>query len=140
MKLRIKNNRPAPYGVEKVGGGYEFIQAGKTRVVDAANPSPLYDKEFLDVEAEDSEVEAMPAKLKAKAEKPIVPSVDEVLGAEVADEAFTGFLDRSIPLIVEDLPKQGLADLRRILRDEKKGKSRKGLVAAIEEEIASRSK
>lgn len=69
MKLRITNNRQGPYGVEKVGGGYEFIQPGKTRTVDAANPSALYGKDFLVVEATDSEVAPPPASLKAKAKR-----------------------------------------------------------------------
>jgi hypothetical protein len=86
MKLRIKNNRQAPYGVEIVGGGYEFIQPGKTKVVDAANPSALYGKDFLEVEAADSEVTAPPASLKAKAEKPAILDVEEVLKAEVVEE------------------------------------------------------
>lgn len=36
-KVAIRNNRQAPYGVEKVGGGYVFVAPGKTRVVDAAH-------------------------------------------------------------------------------------------------------
>lgn len=69
MKLRITNNRQAPYGVEQSGGGYAFIQPGKTRTVDVANPGPLYGKDFLDVEAMDSEVAAPPASLTAKAKR-----------------------------------------------------------------------
>lgn len=103
MKLRIKNNRPADYGVEQVGGGYTFIPPGKTRVVDAANPSAIYAKEFLVVEAEDSEVTTPPKSLSAKVrgdgtgkalppasdekrEAPPILDVDEALSAEVVTE------------------------------------------------------
>lgn len=67
MKLKVTNNRQAPYGIEQVGGGFIFVQPGDTRLVDAANPGPLYDKPFLYVEAADSEVTAPPSTIKAVA-------------------------------------------------------------------------
>jgi hypothetical protein len=55
-----------------------------------------------------------------------------------ADEAFAGFLDRSIPVISADLA--GLSDpmLASYLKAEMKGKSRRGLISAIEAEQAAR--
>lgn len=67
MKLRVTNNRKAPYGIEEVGGGFKFVDPGETRAVDAVNPGPLYRMRDLVVEAADSEVADMPASLKAKA-------------------------------------------------------------------------
>jgi hypothetical protein len=56
-----------------------------------------------------------------------------------ADEAFAGFLDRSIPLIAEDLPSVGDTMLKAYLEAEKKGKSRRGLIAAIDAEMERRA-
>ncbi len=55
-----------------------------------------------------------------------------------ADEAFTGFLDRSIPAIAAELSGLGDTMLRSYLRAEKAGKSRKGLIAAMEAELEAR--
>lgn len=84
-RLRITNNRRAPYGVETVDGTYDFIPPGKTRTVDAGDAGALYQKDFLVVEAEDSEVTAPPASLKAKARAPVL-DVEEVLEAEVVEQ------------------------------------------------------
>jgi hypothetical protein len=81
MKLRITNNRKAPHGVEQVSGSFFFIPPGKTRVVDAANPGPLYDREGLDVEAEDNQITAPSASMKAR-----VLGVDEALTAKVVEK------------------------------------------------------
>lgn len=66
MKLRITNERKAPYGVEQVGGGFAFVQPGETRTIDAVNPAPLYRLDGISVEAADSEVTEIPPRLKAK--------------------------------------------------------------------------
>lgn len=69
MRLKITNNRQGAYGVEQVGGGFVFIEPGATRTVDAVNPRTLYKKDFLDVEAAQSEVSAPPPTMKAAAAK-----------------------------------------------------------------------
>jgi hypothetical protein len=55
------------------------------------------------------------------------------------DDAFDGFLDRSIPQIAADLEKLDEPALRDQLEAEKKGKSRKGLIAAMEAELEARN-
>jgi hypothetical protein len=67
-------------------------------------------------------------------------SVMERVGAATptADEAFAGFLDRSIPKIAGDLPGVGDGMLKAYLEAEKKGKSRRGLIVAIEAELEAR--
>lgn len=127
MKLRITNNRKGPYGVETVnGGGYRFIQPGQTRTVDAANPRQVEGEEGLDVETI-ADVAAPPESLKSKA------------GAVGKADAFSGFLDRSIPLIAADLPKQTDEGLTQLRSAEEAGKSRKGVLEAIDAEIEARS-
>lgn len=54
------------------------------------------------------------------------------------DDAFVGFLDRSIPQIAAELEKLDEPALRDQLEAEKKGKSRKGLIAAMEAELEAR--
>lgn len=56
-----------------------------------------------------------------------------------ADNTFTGFLDRSVADISADLEKQDTAALNRYLAAERRGKSRKTLVAAIEAELDGRT-
>lgn len=67
MKLTIKNNAKAPYGIEKVGGGYVFVPPGETRDVDAANPDAMYARSFLDVCAVDYKAGPIPARLAQQA-------------------------------------------------------------------------
>jgi hypothetical protein len=67
LKLTIKNNAKAPYGVEKVGGGYVFIPPGEERIVEAANPDAMYSRSFLDVCAVDYKAGPIPAKLAQQA-------------------------------------------------------------------------
>ncbi len=125
-KVRVKNNRQAPYGIETVGGRYRFIEPGEERTVDAANLAGL--KAAPDIETEvANDMAPPPASLRDKAAK---------VGAE---EPFAGFLDRSVPAITGDLSGQPIERLNAILAAEKAGKSRKTLVPAIEAEIEARS-
>lgn len=134
MKVRITNNRKSPYGVEKVGGGYVFIQPGTERTVDAANLRSIEAASDIETEIVNA-LKAPPASLARKVRDIQAPA--ESL-TEMVNEDFSGFLDRSIPAIREDLAGESVASLRAIRRDEAKGKSRKGLLSAIDEEIASR--
>jgi hypothetical protein len=59
--------------------------------------------------------------------------------ARAPEDTFTGFLDRSVKAIADDLAAQPTDQLERLLRDERRGKSRKSLIPLIEAEIASRS-
>lgn len=126
MKTRVTNNRTAPFGVERVTGGYVFIQPGETRTVNAANPRGL--ERATDIDAEIiTDLAAPPDSLKGKA------------SAVGKTDAFAGFLDRSIPLIADDLPKQTDEGLQQLRKDEEAGKSRKGVLAAIDAELEARS-
>jgi nucleoid-associated protein YgaU len=57
---------------------------------------------------------------------------------KTAEEAFSGFLDRPIAAISDDLPDQTDAQLRAYLAAERNGKSRKGLISAINAELDGR--
>ena len=72
--------------------------------------------------------------------KPPPPEVQKQIGTTTptADERFAGFLDRSIPTIAGELAGLSEAELRAYLKAEEGGKSRKGLIAAMEAEIDAR--
>lgn len=67
-KVRVTNNSKAPYGVEKVGGGYRFLDPGEERVIDAANIPALQLRTDLVIEIH-ADVGAPPPTLAAKAEE-----------------------------------------------------------------------
>lgn len=58
--------------------------------------------------------------------------VKEVLAGE------PNLLDRSIPVIIRELPSLSGEELNALHQNERNGKSRKGLIAAIEDEKANR--
>ena len=66
--VTITNNGEAPYGAEKVGGGYVWIKPGATKTLDAANipAMKLRDDLTLDI---DAKLDAPPASLTAKAQE-----------------------------------------------------------------------
>lgn len=66
------------------------------------------------------------------------PEIHKPFGATDAPE--NEFLSRTAKLIIEDLPALNPDELAAYLADEKAGKNRDGVVAAIEKEIASRHK
>lgn len=65
------------------------------------------------------------------------PEIHQLFGVDTKENEF---LTRTAKLILEDLPALNAEELTAYLADEKAGKNRDGVVAAIEKEIAARSK
>lgn len=102
----------------------------------------LRDGSYVLVEAggEVSIAEGKIARLAPGLVRESVPPPPAKLQARALDAAFSGFLDRAAPLIVADLAGVSDDDLRGYRAAESGGKSRKGLIAAIDAEIEARRK
>lgn len=82
-------------------------------------------------------VEAPPARVVAKAvaSTPTPSPAPARKAAAKPNPDTSGFLDRSVDAVRGDLGRQSLAKLRGYLRDERRGKSRKTLIEALQSEI-----